>query len=205
MGVKIFELLTKKEIGLKDLSNKVIMVDASLVLYQFLSSIRQRDGTPLKDSQGNVTSHLIGLFSRTTRLMQNHIKIAYVFDGKAPDLKKKERERRAGLKQEAKVKYEAALKAKDVAGMKKYDKIISIDNKKDMIEDGEHFTLLISVFEWDEKVKWHYDRKEKFIEGTIHSGDFLINIKAYYREPGTRVIRKLKIDCPSLRKLNKWF
>jgi len=120
MGVKIFELLTKKEIGLKDLSNKVIMVDASLVLYQFLSSIRQRDGTPLKDSQGNVTSHLIGLFSRTTRLMQNHIKIAYVFDGKAPDLKKKERERRAGLKQEAKVKYEAALKAKDVAGMKKY-------------------------------------------------------------------------------------
>ncbi len=82
---------------------------------------------------------------------------------------------------------------------------LSKHDKKDMIEDGEHFAILISVFEWDEKVKWHYDKKEKFIEGTIHSGDFLINIKAYYREPGTRVIRKLRLDCPSLRKLNKWF
>tara|TARA_Y100000034_G_C6894653_1_gene412264 strand:- start:1558 stop:2589 length:1032 start_codon:yes stop_codon:yes gene_type:complete len=120
MGVKIFDLLPSKEIEIKDLNGKIILLDASLVLYQFLSTIRQRDGTPLKDSKGNITSHLVGLFSRTTNLMQQGIKVAFVFDGKSPELKKKEQERRWNLKQEAIKKYEEALAAKDVEGMAKY-------------------------------------------------------------------------------------
>jgi len=35
-------------------------IDAFNTLYQFLSIIRQKDGTPLMDRQGRVTSHLSG-------------------------------------------------------------------------------------------------------------------------------------------------
>ena len=47
-----------------DLKGKTIAVDAFNALYQFLSSIRQYDGTPLQDKNGKITSHLSGLFYR---------------------------------------------------------------------------------------------------------------------------------------------
>ncbi len=120
MGVKIFELVPAKEIELGSLAGKTLAVDSSLFLYQFLSTIRQRDGTPLMDSKGNVTSHLTGLFSRTVKLMQKRINLIFVFDGKPPELKKKERERRAGLKKEAELKYKIAVEKKDMDEMRKY-------------------------------------------------------------------------------------
>ncbi|MBI2136739.1 flap endonuclease-1 [Candidatus Woesearchaeota archaeon] len=120
MGVKIFDIIPSKEILLKDLANKIIVIDGNLNLYQFLSSIRQRDGSLLQDSHGNVTSHLSGLFNRTTRLMQQGIKVCYVFDGKAPKLKQKERERRHELKELAEKKYEEAKAEQDLAAMHKY-------------------------------------------------------------------------------------
>jgi len=120
MGVNITEILPMKEISFRDLSGKVIVVDASLFLYQFLTSIRQPDGTPLTDSDGNITSHLTGLFSRTVRLMNYGMKLAYVFDGKPPELKRKERERRNQLKVEAEAKYKVAQSRGDIAAMRKY-------------------------------------------------------------------------------------
>ena len=120
MGVKLFELLPSNVIDFESLSNKKVVVDGNLVLYQFLSSIRQRDGSLLTDSKGNITSHLTGLFNRTLKLMEKNIKLIYVFDGEAPKLKQKERERRATLKKEAELKYKEALKSKDIVGMKKY-------------------------------------------------------------------------------------
>lgn len=120
MGVKITEFLSARPIDFPELKDKIILLDASLVLYQFLSTIRQRDGTPLKDSHGNVTSHLVGLFARTTTLMKYGIKIAFVFDGKAPELKKKEQERRRKVKEEAMHQYNEAVKSKDVEEMAKY-------------------------------------------------------------------------------------
>ena len=81
MGVQISELLPKQAIDMKQLTGKRIAIDAFNWLYQFLSSIRQYDGTPLTDSKGNITSHLSGLFYRTAKLMQNGIKPIYVFDG----------------------------------------------------------------------------------------------------------------------------
>jgi flap endonuclease-1 len=120
MGVKIFELVPAKEIELDSLAGKTLAVDSSLFLYQFLSTIRQRDGSLLMDSKGRVTSHLTGLFSRTIKLMQKQISLVFVFDGKPPELKRAEKERRAGLKQEAEKKYKIAVEKKDVGEMKKY-------------------------------------------------------------------------------------
>ncbi len=120
MGVKIFELVPKTELELADLAGKRVAIDTSLFLYQFLATIRQPDGTPLTDSKGRVTSHLIGLFSRTTRLMQGGIKPCFVLDGKPPQLKRAEQERRSELKTEAEAKYHIAVKAEDTEAMRKY-------------------------------------------------------------------------------------
>ncbi len=120
MGVQIAEILAKKEVSIDEFSGKTIAVDAFNHLYQFLSTIRQRDGTPLMDSHGNVTSHLSGLFSRTTNLLERNIRLIYVFDGKSPGLKLEEQERRSSVKAEAEAKYRIAAEKRDLDEMKKY-------------------------------------------------------------------------------------
>jgi flap endonuclease-1 len=101
MGVDLGELVEREEIDFADLNDKELSVDAMNVMYQFLSIIRQRDGTPLKDSSGNVTSHLSGLFYRNINLLENNIRPVYVFDGAMPDLKEKETSRRRKKREEA--------------------------------------------------------------------------------------------------------
>ena len=120
MCVAITELLVKHEVEMGDLTGKVIAVDGPLWLYQFLSSIRQRDGSLLTDSKGNVTSHLTGLFSRCINLLEAGIKPVFCFDGEVPKLKKQERERRKELKEEAELKFKEAEKMHDEEEMRKY-------------------------------------------------------------------------------------
>ncbi|MBI3033501.1 flap endonuclease-1 [Candidatus Woesearchaeota archaeon] len=120
MGLALGDLVPRTEITLDDLKNKVLAVDTFNLLYQFLTTIRSLDGTPLQDSKGNVTSHLVGLFSRVTHLMQYDIKVIFVFDGKPPLLKEQERERRKALKHQALKEYEIAKEREDLSAMKKY-------------------------------------------------------------------------------------
>ncbi|MEM3228152.1 MAG: hypothetical protein QW549_00980, partial [Candidatus Micrarchaeaceae archaeon] len=64
MAVAIGSLVAevKESIELSELSGRRLAIDAYNTIYQFLSIIRQPDGTPLLDSKGMVTSHLSGLF-----------------------------------------------------------------------------------------------------------------------------------------------
>tara|TARA_Y100000310_G_scaffold343121_1_gene449298 strand:+ start:1579 stop:2610 length:1032 start_codon:yes stop_codon:yes gene_type:complete len=140
MGLQISEIVPKKEISIKDLKGKVVAIDAFNTLYQFLTTIRQADGTPLKDKHGNITSHLSGLFYRNINLLLEGIKPVYVFDGTPPELKKKEAERRHKAKELAKQKYEKAKAESDTAAMGKYAKQTVkmtdeiIQESKDLIE-----------------------------------------------------------------------
>ena len=120
MGVALTELLLIKEIDLEFLQNKALVVDAPMWLYQFLSSIRQRDGSLLTDSKGNVTSQLMGLMSRISNLTRQNIKLAFVFDGEPPKLKKLTLEKRKEIKLEAEKKFEKAKEKADEELMKKY-------------------------------------------------------------------------------------
>lgn len=79
------------------------------MLYQFLASIRQEDGTPLMDYKGNITAHLSGLFYRTARLLENGIHPVYVFDGKPHRFKGRVQAERAEIKKLAQKKFEEAL------------------------------------------------------------------------------------------------
>jgi len=109
MGVQIFDILLKKEIEIESLSGKTIAVDAFLWLHQFLSIIRQPDGTPLMDSKGKITSHLSGIFYRSAKLVDNGLKLVYVFDGPAHEFKRSTIEERKALKEQAEIRWQGAL------------------------------------------------------------------------------------------------
>lgn len=120
MGVNLRELLLRKPVTMEELSGKVLVVDGNNMLYQFLATIRQRDGALFTDAQGRVTSHLIGLFSRVTKMMQGGLKLAFVFDGEVPKLKHQELQRRREVKMEAERRYQEALESEDAQGMQKF-------------------------------------------------------------------------------------
>ncbi|HLC69149.1 MAG TPA: flap endonuclease-1 [Candidatus Bilamarchaeaceae archaeon] len=120
MGVDLGDLASKHTINLASLSGKIIAIDAFNIIYQFLASIRQEDGTPLMDFKGNVTAHLSGLFYRNARLLENGIRPIYVFDGKPPSFKGATQEARAFAKAEAEKKWKKALEEERLEDAKKY-------------------------------------------------------------------------------------
>ena len=119
MGVDLTDLVPEHETSLSDLNGKVIAIDAFNTLYQFLSIIRQMDGTPLIDDKGEVTSHLSGVIYRVTNLVEQGIKPVFVFDGKPPVLKAETIKARREVREAAKQMYEAA-KASGSAEAYKY-------------------------------------------------------------------------------------
>ena len=114
MGVDLKELFTKEPCGLQDFSSRIIALDAYNVLHQFLSSIRQRDGTPLKDAEGRITSHLSGLLYRTANLVDAKIRPVYVFDGEPHPLKARTIQQRRQRKEQAEQEWKEALERGDL-------------------------------------------------------------------------------------------
>ena len=136
MGLNISDIVQRKEINFTDLKGKTVCVDAFNVLYQFLSSVRQQDGTPLMDNKNRVTSHLSGIFYRNVNLLADGVNLVYVFDGEPPMLKGKTH----GIRQEnrdiAKEKYQEAKSKEDIEGMKRYSsQLVRLNNE--MIEESK--------------------------------------------------------------------
>ena len=146
MGVNFKDLVPKTAVKLEDLGGKVIAIDAYNAIYQFLSIIRQPNGTPLTDSRGKVTSHLIGLLYRTSNLMEMGIKPVYVFDGVPPELKTVEIERRKQVKVEAAVKYEKAIAEGKPEEARKYAQATS--TMKDYMKDDSKNLLALMGLPW---------------------------------------------------------
>ena len=110
-----------KTIKLENLFNRKIAVDASLSIYQFLVAVRHT-GQSLTDSEGNPTSHLQGLLSRSVRLIESGIKPVYVFDGKPPELKGNELQKRKERREEAEKELEKAVEEGDQDAIEKLSK-----------------------------------------------------------------------------------
>ena len=94
MGVKFTDIVETEKIEFKYLENRSVAIDAYNTLYQFLSGIRQRNGTPLMDENGNITSHLSGILYRTSSIVDKGIKPIFVFDDKHSDFKSETVEKR---------------------------------------------------------------------------------------------------------------
>ena len=120
MAVDLGKLISKRRLLFDELNGSSIAIDAYNVLYQFLSIIRQPDGTPLMDAHGNVTSHLSGIFYRTIELLEYGIKPIYVFDGLPSVLKQKTIAARMNRKEEARKAFEKAKESGDIEAMRSH-------------------------------------------------------------------------------------
>ena len=120
MGVKLKDIIEPEKISFKDLEGRVVSIDAFNTLYQFLSTIRQRDGQPLTDENGNITSHLSGILYRNSSMVEKGIKPVYVFDGKAPELKKETQDKRREIREKSEKIYKEALASGDTEKARKY-------------------------------------------------------------------------------------
>jgi len=148
MGLQIGNIVPRKEISFEELRGKTIAVDAFNALYQFLSSIRQPDGTPLMDSNRRVTSHLSGLFYRNISLLSEGIKLIYVFDGEYSPLKEKTHEKREEAKELMMDKFRTAKDEEDIEAMRKYSVGFSKLNEEMIAESKELLEAMgIAVFQ----------------------------------------------------------
>ncbi|KAJ3032984.1 Elongation of fatty acids protein 2 [Rhizophlyctis rosea] len=107
---------------IKNYFGRKVAIDASMSIYQFLIAVRQQDGMQLTNEAGETTSHLMGLFYRTVRMVENGIKPVYVFDGKPPTLKSDELKKRGERRAEAQTAAEAATEEGDTENFDKFSR-----------------------------------------------------------------------------------
>ena len=142
MGTAIGDIVPRQKISLDSLNGKTLGFDSYNIIYQFLSSIRGEDGSPLKDSHGNVTSHLAGLFYRTISLVERGVKPVFVFDGKPSALKGATLKKRHEIRTDAIEKHEKAVAQGDLAEAKKWgSRALKLDSK--MIDDAKQLLTLM--------------------------------------------------------------
>ncbi|KAH6943850.1 hypothetical protein HPB50_000167 [Hyalomma asiaticum] len=110
-----------KESDIKSYFGRKIAIDASMCLYQFLIAVRQENNM-LTNSEGETTSHLVGFFYRTIRMIENGIKPVYVFDGKPPGMKSSELEKRQERREAAEKELEKAEEAGNQEEINKFSK-----------------------------------------------------------------------------------
>jgi flap endonuclease-1 len=108
MGIKVLSKLIKEyapnsieKISYKDLENKIIVFDTSLLIYQFVLAIKNT-GKDLMTKEGKITSHIHAIITKTLGILKKKIKPIYVFDGKPPSIKEKIIKSRSIIKSNAK-------------------------------------------------------------------------------------------------------
>uniref|UniRef100_A0A7E4USN8 Flap endonuclease 1 n=1 Tax=Panagrellus redivivus TaxID=6233 RepID=A0A7E4USN8_PANRE len=132
-----------KENDIKAYFGRKIAIDASMSLYQFLIAIRQ-DGANLQDESGETTSHLNGMFYRTIRMMEHGIKPVYVFDGKPPELKSGELEKRSEKRAEAEKQLNEAVEKGDTESINKFNRrLVRVTQQQN--EDAKKLLRIMGV------------------------------------------------------------
>lgn len=114
MGLPLKDLVSAQQLAWEALSGRTLAVDGYNAAYQFLATIRQRDGQLFSDPDGRVTSHLIGVFYRTTSLLKEGVLPVWVFDGKPPERKAGTIRQRILSKERAETEWQEALAAGDL-------------------------------------------------------------------------------------------
>jgi len=145
VGVLLTPIIPRRTLALADLRGQTLAVDGNGELYQFLALIRLRDGTPLRDSKGRITSHLAGLFYRTTRLIADyHLNLTFVFDGTPPALKAAEIQRRRSTRQRYEKEHAEAVRQGDLA--RAYSKATMTSRlTREMVDEARELLRLMGI------------------------------------------------------------
>ena len=99
------DLVIEKNIN--EFSGKKIAIDISILLYQVVISVRN-SGADLTNKKGEISSHVLGLFNKTCKLLGKGIIPVYVFDGKPPEIKRKVLDLRKSIRKKAEEKMASA-------------------------------------------------------------------------------------------------
>jgi flap endonuclease-1 len=118
---------TIKKIETMDFDKKKIAIDISIMLYQVIINIRN-SGADMVNNQGEITSHILGLFNKTINLLKMNIIPVYVFDGKPPEFKSKVLEERREVKKKAYDKLNEDLSEEEK--IKYFKRTVSISKKQ---------------------------------------------------------------------------
>ncbi|XP_044745801.1 flap endonuclease 1 [Coccinella septempunctata] len=132
-----------KESEMKNYFGRKIAIDASMCLYQFLIAVRS-EGAQLTSVDGETTSHLMGMFYRTIRLLENGVKPVYVFDGKPPEMKSGELSKRAEKRVEAQKALDKATEAGDTAEMEKFNRRL-VKVTKHHVQEAKELLALMGI------------------------------------------------------------
>jgi flap endonuclease-1 len=145
LGVMLTPILKREQTSLKALKGTSFAIDASIEIHQFLALVRKRDGSLFTDSQGRVTSHLIGLLTRTSRLIADFdIKPVFVFDGKPNPLKIRTIEMRREARKKAEVECVEAVSKKDYS--KAWSKAVMTGRVTgSVLDDSKHLLALMGI------------------------------------------------------------
>ncbi|KAK4750916.1 hypothetical protein SAY87_004398 [Trapa incisa] len=111
-----------KEQKFESYFGRKIAIDASMSIYQFLIVVGRSGTEMLTNEAGEVTSHLQGMLSRTTRLLEAGIKPVYVFDGKPPEMKKQELAKRFSKREDATEGLATAIETGNQEDIEKFSK-----------------------------------------------------------------------------------
>ena len=117
-------------------TGRIVAIDASMSLYQFLIAIRGhgREGGPatvLTNSEGEQTSHIQGMFNRTIKLLESGVKPVYAsLDGR-PLRPKMENWPSAKRREEAEEKLKKAQQEGNTEDIEKYSGMLTKVSRKD--------------------------------------------------------------------------
>jgi flap endonuclease-1 len=147
MGIKFKDLFTeyKKEIDLKTLNGKKVGLDAYVLIYQMLARVRMAEqGGQEFSFQGNVTSHLIGIFQRSLYLLENGMKVCAIMDGPPPVMKEKVLKERSKRREEAEKLRQEALDEDDMEAANKYAQA-SVSVTEQILDDTKKLFNLLGI------------------------------------------------------------
>ncbi|KAM0843553.1 hypothetical protein ACQ4PT_057595 [Festuca glaucescens] len=121
-----------------------IAVDASMVIYGFLIVVGRTGAEMLTNEAGDITSHVLGMFNRTIRLLEAGIKPVYVFDGKPPEMKGGELAKRYAKRADATEELSKAVETGDAEAIEKFSKR-TVKVTKQHNEDCKRLLRLMGV------------------------------------------------------------
>lgn len=136
MGIKSLSKFIKtyapnsiQKITYKDLENKTIAFDTSILIYQFVIAIRN-SGTDLTNKSGEITSHIHAIVTKTLGYLRKKINPVFVFDGKASKMKSETLEKRSKIKKLAKELLASKIELPKEETIKLLKKSFSITSKQ---------------------------------------------------------------------------
>jgi len=124
----------------EDMTGKVLALDTSNILYQFLIAVKDHIDD-FKSPDGHITTHIHAILMKTSNLVKRGIKPIYVFDGISPSIKQHILDMRKSLKIKAIIKLQDETNEEEQLKLKKRSVYIT----KEQIKECKELLTLMGI------------------------------------------------------------